>query len=84
MYIRSVTKYVLLRPLIDFIKQLVVSSGAAAAVLHVHLVLENTPWRRLLCSTSFGRKASRTVHDPNLDSLRLRNPLQGYHWFGLV
>jgi len=24
------------------------------------------------------------VQDPDLDSLRLRNPLQGYHWLGLV
>jgi len=31
-----------------------------------------------------GQEASRPVQDPDLDSLRLRNPLQGYHWLGLV
>jgi len=31
-----------------------------------------------------GQEASRPVQDSDLDSLRLRNPLQGYHWLGLV
>jgi len=30
------------------------------------------------------QEASRPVQDPDLDSLRLRNPLQGYHWLELV
>jgi len=38
-----------------------------------------------LCSaSSWAKEASRPVQDPDLDSLRPRNPLQGYHWLGLV
>jgi len=31
-----------------------------------------------------GQEASRPVQDPDLDSLRLCNPLQEHHWLGLV
>ena len=33
---------------------------------------------------TFCAEAPRPVQDPDLDSLRLRNPLQGYHWLELV
>jgi len=31
-----------------------------------------------------GQEVSRSLQDPDLDSLRLCNPLQGYHWLVLV
>ena len=40
------------------------------------------PAGRFFCAGQ--RPASRPVQDPDLDSLRLCNPLQGYHWLELV
>ena len=82
--IRRLTKYINLRSSIDFTKQLGVSSGAAAAVSCVHLRSDNTPWRRLLVQRIVDGKRHPGPCNPDLDSLRLRNPLQGYHWLELV
>ena len=80
--IRRLTKYIIVWSSMDFTEQLRVSSGAAAAVSCVHLRSENTPTS--CAAHRRWQEASRPVQDPDLDSLRFRNPLQGYHWLELV